>query len=134
MHEQNDRQPGQALDKWIKQRLDEAVNQLLDKGVVESLLVEAKPAWVFPFTLLIGRLREHGRTTAFDWFICGDAPLSCAPSSVAATARDAARYFALQWQLEAARRGEAATELAKQAEALYELVEQDGLWGQMGSE
>lgn len=127
MHEQNE-QPSAALNKWIKQRLDQAVHELLDRGIVESLLVEAKPAWVFPFTLLIGRLREHGRSAGFDWFICGDAPLSCAPSSIAATARDAARHFALQWQLDAARRGEAGNELAQRAEALYDLVEKDSLW------
>jgi hypothetical protein len=128
MHEQNERQPSEALNKWIKQRMDEAVHELLDRGVAESLLVEAKPAWVFPFTLLIGQLREQGRTAGFDWFICGDAPLSCAPSSVAVTARDAARHFALQWQLDAVRQGEAGNELAQRAGALYELVENDSLW------
>jgi len=116
------------LNAWIKQVLDAAVQQLLARALSDSVVVEAKPAWVFPYTLLIGRFRDHGRKTGFDWFICGDAPLSHVSSKVAATPREAARHFALQWQLDAARLGEAGVELVRKAEALYELVQQEALW------
>lgn len=116
------------LNAWIKQALDAAVQQLLARGLSDSVVVEAKPAWVMPYTLLIGRLRDHGRQTGFDWFICGDAPLTQLSSKVAATPREAARHFALQWQLDAARLGDAGVALAQKAEALYELVQQDSLW------
>ena len=121
-------QADDKLNAWIKQALDAAVQQLLARGLSDSVVVEAKPAWVMPYVLLIGRFRDHGRQTGFDWFICGDAPLSQVSSKVAATPREAARHFALQWQLDAARAGAAGAELAKKAEALYELVQQDALW------
>jgi hypothetical protein len=126
--------PNEKLNAWIKQHMDSAVRELMDLGLAEGVIVEAKPAWVFPFTLLIGRLREHGQLGGFDWFICGDAPTSHVSSTVAATPREAARHFALQWQIDAARQGDAGEDLARKAEALYELVEQDSLWEQMGSE
>lgn len=122
--------PNEKLNAWIKQTMDSAVHHLMDLGLAESVIVEAKPAWVFPFTLLIGRLREHGQLGGFDWFICGDAPTSHLSSTVAATPREAARHFALQWQIDAARQGEAGEELARKAEALYELTEKQGLWQQ----
>jgi Domain of unknown function (DUF4826) len=121
-------QADDQLNAWIKQAQDEAVHQLMARGLSDSVVVEAKPAWVLPYTLLIGRLRDHGRQTGFDWFICGDAPLSLVSSTVAATPREAARHFALQWQLDATRAGAAGAELVQKAEALYELVQQDALW------
>jgi hypothetical protein len=121
-------QRSEELDAWIKQQIDAAVQELIARGVVDSAVVEAKPAWVLPFALLIGKVREHGRASGFDWFICGDAPITITGFAVADRPREAARHFALQWQLEAARQGEAGKDLAKKAEALYELVEEDGLW------
>lgn len=125
---------------WRSKTLEEAVNELTRRGVVESLLVEARPAWTLPFTLLIGKIREHGSERGFDWFICGDCPTDVAPHSVAATPREAARHFALQWQLDSAKQeqGKAASPnrpafdtpegLVKRAEALYELTRDPGLW------
>lgn len=121
------------LKAWIKDRLQEVVLELGERGVVDSMLVEAKPDWMLPRTLLIGRIRERGRKTGFDWFICGDAPLTHAEHTVASTAREAARHFALQWQLKAAREGNSGEELAQRAEALYELVEDDRFWDDSGT-
>lgn len=120
---------GQAeLQAWIKQQLEEAVKELLDKQVVSSMLVEAKPAWVFPFRILIGKIRHQGETSGFSWFICGDLTTEHADSSVAPTPREAARYFSLRWQLEAARREDGGNDLAETAEALYRLTEDERLW------
>jgi hypothetical protein len=116
------------LNAWIKEQLHSAVRQLGEQGVVEGMVVEAKPAWVLPFVLVIGRVREKDQETGFDWFISGDAPVTNADHSVAETPREAARHFALQWQLRAARQGDAGEELARKAEALYEIVEDDEFW------
>jgi hypothetical protein len=135
----------EQLRSWIKKQLDDTVHELMGLGRYESVIVEAKPAWVFPFGLLIGKIREQNQDTGFDWFICGNFPTVIAPSALADTPREAARHFALQWQLEAERRSQAApgmltesesgpgqaavdSELVKRAESLYELVEQDNLW------
>lgn len=121
-------EPDEALKAWTKKTMDVAVKELMDRGVLESVVAEARPAWMLPFTLLIGQVREHGATEGFDWFICGDGPITVASSKVAASPREAARHFALQWQLQASRKGGEGTELTHKAEALYELVEDPGLW------
>lgn len=119
-----------ALQAWIKRQMNAAVHAMMARGLVDSLVVEARPAWVLPCTLLIGKIRPRGQSKGFDWFICGDAPLTYTLSSVAATPREAARHFALQWQLDAARQGAAGNELAQKAGALYQLVDEDIFWQQ----
>jgi len=116
------------LQAWIRRQQGAAVHELMERGLVASPVVEAKPAWVLPHTLLIGKIRDQSWVGEFYWFICGEAPLTHAPSSVAATPREAARHFALQWQLTAVRRGEAGNQLAEKAEALYQLVDEDVFW------
>ena len=145
MQENSTEQSKEKLEKWIKQQLDSAVRELMGRRIFESVMIEAKPAWVFPFGLLIGMVREQETSSGFDWFISGDFPTATVHSSVAETARDAARHFALAWQLEAKRLedGISATsdetkppatsspeglQLVERAQSLYELVEQDSLW------
>jgi len=130
MTEQNLTHQSKELDEWTKQRLDAAVRELTNQGRFNSMTVEAKTAWVLPFVLLIGRIREQGQSGGFEWFICGDAPMTLVHSSLAATPRDAARHFSLQWQLDSAHLGDAGQDLVKKAEALYELVEDSSLWPQ----
>jgi len=121
-------QPSEELNNWIKDQLQAAIQHLGKLGVIQSVVVEAKPAWVLPFTLVIGQVREKERLVGFDWFISGDAPITHAEAAAAKTPREAARHFALQWQLKAARQGEDGEDLARKAEALYELVEDDQFW------
>lgn len=135
----------EELKKWVTNQLESAVKELTEQGLFDTAMVEARPAWVFPFGLLIGMIREQGETTSFDWFIKGDFPTGRVHSSIASTAREAARYFALQWQLEAKRieesgsdtqgeeltqpePGKSGNQLVEMAQSLYELVEQDSLW------
>jgi len=121
-------EPDKALKKWIARQLERTVRELSAKGVVQNIVVEAKPAWVMPHQLLIGKVRDKSRLTGFDWFISGDGPTSSVDCSVAATPRDAARHFALQWQLDADKMGEEGHGLVGKAEALYELADNDSLW------
>lgn len=120
----------EKLQAWIKQTLDQAVKDLTSQGVYEGLVIEARPAWALPFQILIGQIREQGQATGFDWFICGDLPLGHIHSSNAISPREAARNFALQWQLDAERMEQGGDELAKKAGSLYELTNEDSLWGQ----
>ncbi len=143
-HEHPDKQDREELKAWVKQRLNAAVKELIDKGAFGSLLVEAKPAWVFPFQVLIGKVREKDQPKAFDWFICGEVPTDLIDYRTAATPRDAARHFVMKWQLKAARQQDLAatsptgpvpestdlvgSKLADKAEALYALVDDAELW------
>lgn len=133
------------LDSWIKKHLDTAVQKFIKQWQVDSLMVEAKPAWVLPFQILIGKIRIPGTTKEFYWFICGEVPTDYLDSSVASTPRDTAKHFALKWQLAAARhqqkseqnpialtqeslQDDPSAQLVGQAEALYAVVADDRLW------
>lgn len=129
MSDLSDMEQSEKLTAWVREQLHHAVNELMERGAVDSLVVEAKPAWTLPYQLLIGKIRESKQSSTFEWFICGDAPLDHVHSSLAVTPRDAARHFSLKWQLEAARQG-GDHSLAEKAEALYELVDMDALWEQ----
>ena len=115
------------------------------REVVDGLIVEAKPAWVLPFQILIGKVRAQGQSGSFEWFICGETPTDYLASSIATTPRDAAKNFAMKWQLAAERFKQRAEQnptpsnsepqqenpgkqLIDHAEALYGLVEDDRLW------
>lgn len=118
----------QKLNAWINGQVEEAVRELLEKQVISSVLVEAKPAWVYPFQILIGKIREQGEASDFSWFICGGLPTDHAVSTVASTPREVAKYFALRWQLEAERQEGSGSQLVEKAEALYELADEERLW------
>ncbi len=144
--EKNTEKPGRKeLDVWIKKQLDAAVRKLMKEGVVDSLIVEAKPSWVLPFQILIGKIRAQAQSNDFEWFICGEVPTDYVAATAASTPRETAKHFALKWQLAAARHEEkmaqdqtettgetqqvdSSRQLIGHAEALYELVEIDGLW------
>lgn len=140
----------EKLKAWIKTQVNTAVKKLTDRGTVESLLIEAKPAWVLPYQILIGKIREQDETSRFEWFICGEVPTDFLSSEVATAPRDAARHFAMKWQLQAARYQEAVSQdlarpkpkfyrndlggqLADMAEALYALANDENLWLNKGS-
>jgi hypothetical protein len=134
---------------WARSTIERAVQLFIDQGVLESTLLEAKPAWGIPRSVLIAMLREKGAGQHSFWLICGhDVPFDYVTSSAAASAREAARHFALKWQLEAARMRESSaaqafpdgdagsdpagesTRLETRAEWLYRLVDDEGLWQQ----
>jgi hypothetical protein len=136
----------EELKTWIEQKTQQAIEELMDRKIVDVLLAEAKPAWILPFSILIGKVRERGQASGHIWFICGEKiPTDHVHSSKASSPREAARHFALKWQLDAAREQEAyeksggkwmpgarsahgKDELIKQAEGLYELAATEYLW------
>ena len=129
MQENKSFQKDEDLDTWVKRTLNDVVGELTERGFLKTLVIEAQPAWVLPGQIMIGKVREQGVLTGFHWFIYGDLPTDYADSSVAMTAHEAARYFALKWQMDASRMNpDAAEELASTAEALYGLVDDELLW------
>lgn len=130
---------------WAKEVLDVIVNEMMERGIVSSILIEAKPIWVLPYKIMIGQVRETHEQTKSIWVIGGDVPIDSIETTVASTPRDVARHFALKWQLDAARYKDPAVQnelgadlkdswdqlgerLARKAEALFELVEDENLW------
>jgi len=134
---------------WIRENLDESVDELMRLGVVTATLVEARPIWSLPFEFVIGQVRDADDKSTFKWVISGAVPVDHIDSTIATTPREAARYFALKWQLDAARYRDSSIQesvspeqkqswdqlgekLATQAETLFELVDTESLWQQSG--
>ena len=149
MNENLNGQDQEKLNAWIKTQMNDAVRKFTDRGTVEAFLIEAKPAWVLPYQVLIGKIREQGKPDRFEWFICGGVPTDFLGSAAASTPRDAARHFTIKWQLQAARFQESGSQdlpgqkaefnpstlgahLGDMAEALYALVNDERLWLQKG--
>ena len=142
MMDENLDNPGrQELDAWTKKHLNAAVRKLMNLNAIDSFIVEAKPAWVLPFQILIGKIRAQGQSMDFEWFICGEVPTDFLESTVASTPKEAARHFAMKWQLEAAKHQDHSeqkepvpelrnqdSQLVDKAEALYALTDDERLW------
>lgn len=123
------------LDDWVNKTLSKSVQSLAAKGVVESQLVEAKPSWVLPFTIMIGKIRESTTHAKFLWFANSNELVHFAGEQVASTPREAARYFAMKWQIDSQKLRDDPTvdnvladSLAEQSRSLLELVDADSLW------
>jgi len=134
------------IKAWFKPLLDNTVLEMQARSVVSGTAVEASPVWVFPYKILIAKVWGLGQKNRFTWTISGDAVVTDhIPGNVAATPKDAARHFALKWQMDADRlialansktpvegnrqhMGAYANKLIRDAEALYDLTEQDGIW------
>jgi len=133
------------LAKWIKKQTAEGVEAIHKLDVINGLVTEAKASWILPYQMLIGKLRPQGLNSEFIWFIYGDIKTDYIDGKVADNPRDVARHFAMKWQLEAARSNDPSDtqteqisndtvqnpnskQLAFQAEALYELTEDDRAW------
>lgn len=131
---------------WAKKRLDEAVHEVMTGGVFDGATVEARLAWALPKQIIIGQIRDSGPGHREFWIIAGDLPTDCIDANTCATPRDAARHFVLKWQLGAEqvrdpkaweKRGlirdvdweSASNELASVAEDLYQVVQEDRVWG-----
>lgn len=114
--------------EWASAQLQKAVYELIEREIFDDPLVEAKPIWALPDSLIIGKARPRGSPHDFVWFICGDAPLLSVEGSAAHSARDAAKHFAYQWQLQIDPNSKDAETLIKKAESLYELTQVDELW------
>ena len=136
----------EAIKAWFKPLLDNTVLEMQARKVVSGTAVEASPVWIFPYKILIAKVWGLGQKNRFTWTISGDGMVTDhIPGKMAATPKDAARHFALKWQMDADRLialgnsktpvagnrqhlGAYANKLIRDAEALYELTEQDGIW------
>ena len=115
---------------WMRKLVDLAVRGAGETDLYEDALLEARPEWALPNRLLVGKVREQLNPRAFHWFICGEIPLDFISGDTAATPRDALRYFAMKWQLDAERAEdeESAQSLVENAEAIYELADDERFW------
>lgn len=71
--------------------------------------VVAKAVWTLPHRIFLGRVWPKGDSLRGHWVITGElVPTDHIEGSLAENAREAARHFALKWQLQSARMAELA--------------------------
>lgn len=142
---------GQMKDKaelrdWYKKVLDATVQEMLKIKAIQGAAIEAAPIWASANKILIAKVWDATQKSQFIWTISGAAVVTDhIPGSMAVTAQDAARHFALKWQMDAERLTEAAktrtsveqaeahmqdytAKLVKQAEMLYDMTTDDEAW------
>lgn len=134
------------LRAWYKSELDSVVKKMIKNGTVTGAAVEATPVWAVPNEILIAKVWSAAQKSQFVWTISGSgAILDSVAGSVATNPRDAAKHFALKWQLNAEQIVRAAKntpmtldsqgkleakaqEIIKYAESLFDLSARDDIW------
>jgi len=138
----------EALRTWYTALLNDTVQEMIRTGVVIGIAVEASPVWAAPDEILIAQVWNASNKSEFIWTISGQKfATDHIVGSLAATPREAARHFALKWQVDAdhllnliknkapdekttKQMQDQATELTQYAESLYELTNLEDIWEQ----
>ena len=121
---------------WQRECFQRAQKHLAEKGVMPKSLIEKDSRFIAPLCALWKFKGQDGKSY---WVITGRLPTDHGVSSVAENARDALRYFSLQWQLKADQimqsggardktQVDFANLLINRAHGLYEMYEKDELW------
>jgi Domain of unknown function (DUF4826) len=142
-----------GAEAWVREAMREVCVRMVSAGHIGADLKWEVP-WGLLGRCLIARVWSAGEPENAWWAVTGDLPFDAIPAAVAINPREAARHFALRWQLEAARMeglatnpgGEgaaappteggrvdwnaAAARLVRNAERLYAIVARDDLWPQ----
>jgi hypothetical protein len=137
-----------AFAEWHKQQ-QQQVNDYLRKLQIFDTDITGEWLWMVPHRAMLGRVwPKHGVSPRF-WVITGVVPTDHAEAGAARSCREAARYFALKWQMEAARleKGKSnaprvqdtqidwrdvSSNIAGRAEWLYTLVDDPRRWTSEG--
>jgi hypothetical protein len=146
MTESQTEKDNEARRKWFKPILDDVVKEMIARKAIVGAAVEANPVWAIPHQILIAKVWGMGQKNRFIWTISGEGVITDhIAGSMAATPKDAARHFALKWQMDADRlrqlgdskspvantdphMGNYADKLIKDAESLYDLTEREEIW------
>lgn len=121
---------------WQRECFQNAQKHLAEKGVMPKSLIEKESRFIAPLCALWKFKAQDGKNY---WVITGRLPTDHALASVAENARDALRYFSLQWQLKADQiihsggardktQVDFANLLINRAHGLYEMYERAELW------
>ena len=146
MSDETGESPQEQAMTWAKDRLAKAVDEITRTGIFDDAFVEARPEWTLPNKIVIGRVRDASSGHREFWIIAGELPTDCVNVELCATPREAARHFALKWQVGAEQLRDpesreaqglkqegdwdaAGDKLRSVAESLYQVVEADKVWG-----
>jgi len=120
---------------WQRGCFQTAQKYLAEKGIMPKSVVEQDSRFLAPICAMWKFKAQNGKTY---WVVTGQLPTDHAEVGAASDARDAMRYFSLQWQLKADQimstggrdktQADFANLLVKRAHGLYELYDNDKLW------
>ncbi|MDO6568144.1 DUF4826 family protein [Alteromonas sp. 1_MG-2023] len=121
--------------EWVREQFQKANKHLAENGVLFESVVTNESRYLVPY-LAVWKIKDT--ENAFYWVMSGDLPTDFIADSMAATARDAIKHFAMSWQLKSANlrvsQGadkaslEYAALLESRAEGLHAIHNQDELW------
>lgn len=133
----------QAFAEWHRIQ-QQQVAEYLRRLQVFDTDITGEWQWIIPHRGMIGQVRPKQGTSPVLWVITGIVPTDHVEAGAAKNCREAARYFALKWQLEAVRLQEsggaptprlgpidwAQTEsnIADRAGWLYDLMQDNRRW------
>lgn len=130
------------IGAWVKSQFQRANAHLASKGLIPADVYQKESRYLPPLVAIWKMSAKQDGKLIKLWVLSGDLPVDFAPINVAENARDALRYFALQWQIQAQNiRISAANDKMKQdyanllesrAEGLFELFSNDTLWKNEG--
>lgn len=136
----------EAARAWCTSLLDQVVKEMIRVKAVTGAAVQAAPVWMLPHEMLMAKVWAVTKESDFVWTLSVDKLIAdYVAGSLAATPRDAARHFALKWQMDAdrlvnfgqseasgkkdgERMKEFSTKLIEKAELLYDLTNRDEPW------
>lgn len=136
-----------AFAEWHKNQQQQVADYLRRLEVFDTDIT-GEWLWIIPHRAMLGRVRPKKGEGPVLWVISGVVPTDHAEAGAARNCREAARYFALKWQLEAARleKGsgtpdmnqgvdwtQASDNIAARAEWLHDLTQDGRHWNQDGS-
>ena len=136
----------EAFTEWAQNHIANMGRYVHTNGLLTGEL-RGHCVWAMPGRIFIGKIWPADDRTKALWVISGEIVTSDhIAANLADTARDAARHFALKWQLQADRFAsglgvtdedagpeadswrEVGEQMAARAEALYAVAEKDELW------
>jgi hypothetical protein len=120
---------------WQRECFQKAQKHLAEKGIMPKTVIEKESRFLAPLCALWKFKAQNGTDY---WVITGRLPTDHAAASAAKDARDALRYFSLQWQLKADQimstqvrdktQVDFANLLINRAHGLYEMHDNEQLW------
>lgn len=121
--------------QWQRECFQSAQKHLAEKGIMPKSVLDKESRLLAPLCALWKFKAQNGK---YYWVITGRLPTDHAEVSAAKDAREAMRYFSLQWQLKADQiihngardktQVDFANLLINRAHGLYEMYENEQLW------
>lgn len=126
--------------QWIKTHFQKANQFLAEKGIIPAKVYPESSRYLAPL-VAVWKIESKQPTKQTLWVISGDLPSDYVDVKVAATAREALRHFSMMWQIKAEniRQSPLASDptqakfaqlLISRAESLYQIQNDDKLWGE----